>query len=158
MSSDFRISGMDQQLQRMIREASNRNRYDDLRYDVGRRHLDNCAERCGEVSGQLIASFRRQPFQGKKEWILNGQYSESIEVGTSVFYAHMLNDGHRLVLRRRNKKGVPIKGKRGLKEVGFVPGTHFMEKALDQTKEDIPGMVQDFFRESGKAAGFNVSG
>lgn len=158
MSSDFSISGLDEQLQRMLREANNRNRYDDLRYDVGRKHLDNCANECGEETGQLVASFKRQPFNGKKEWVLNGKFSDSIEAGTIVYYARMVNDGHRLVLRRRNKKGEPIRGKRGLKEIGFVPGTHFMEKALEQTKEDIPEMVRDFIRETGKAAGFDVSG
>ncbi|WP_438445904.1 hypothetical protein [Gorillibacterium sp. sgz5001074] len=156
--SDFRINGLDTLIQDMNRESRNRSRYDDLRYDVGRRHLHNCAEHCGEDSGQLVASFRRQPFNGKKEWVLNGRYADSIEAGTSVFYARMLNDGHRLVLRRRNSKGVPIKGKRGLKEVGFVSGTHFMERALDQTQEDLPELVRDFLRETGKAAGFDVSG
>lgn len=157
MSRDFRIEGFDDQLRKLVHESGNRERYDDLRYNVGRNYLDNCAERCGEDSGQLIASFKRRAFNGKKEWILDGKHSESIEAGTHVFYARMLNDGHRLVLRRRNKKGQPIKGKRGLKEVGFVKGTHFADQALKKTEQDIPDMAREFLREMGKAAGFDVS-
>ncbi|RTE05492.1 hypothetical protein [Paenibacillus whitsoniae] len=156
--SDFRIEGFDEQFRRLAREAGDKRRYDDLRYDVGRKFLDHCAEESPEKTGQLIASFKRRSFDGKKEWILDGKHAESIEAGTKVFYASMLNDGHRLVIRKRNKKGERIRGKRGLKENGFVKGTHFMDKALAKTNQDIPEMVESFLRETGRAAGFDVSG
>ncbi|MCL6499007.1 MAG: hypothetical protein K6U07_03135, partial [Firmicutes bacterium] len=93
--SEFRIEGLDEQLRNMVNEAMNRDRYDKLRYEVGRNYLDNCAKHCGEVSGQLIASYKRQEYGGKKEWVLNGKFTDAIEAGTKVFYARMVNDGHR---------------------------------------------------------------
>lgn len=151
--SDFRIDGLDNLIAGLNKAARNTKRYDKLRKDIGKLHLKNCAKTCGEESGQLKDSFLGVPHNGKRETILYLDGKDTIEAGTHVFYAKMVNDGHVLAYRRKGKNG-----KRGRKvKKGFVPGTHFMEKALNMTNEQIPEKVDQFLKDLGREAGLDVS-
>ncbi|WP_163854627.1 hypothetical protein [Paenibacillus elgii] len=161
--TDFRISGLEEHIRQMERAARDRKRYDELRYEVGKANLDNNAKLCGEKSGRLVASFRRQSYKGKKEWILFVNPVDTVEVGTKVFYARMVENGHKLkvpygrptrIVRSGVDKG---KRRRRVKTKGFVPGKHFMRRALEKTNEQIPGMVDSFLKKIGKEAGFDVT-
>ncbi|UVI32085.1 hypothetical protein [Paenibacillus spongiae] len=155
----FKVDGLDEfekQLKKAIRKSGKL--YKDLQYEVGKQHLTDAAQvlksEGHEDSGQLIDSYERKPHDGKKEWALFVD-GDTIEVGTKVFYANMLNDGHKLVKIKRgiSKTGRATKRK---KTVGYVPGIHYNEKALNRTKEVIPKMVEDFIKKIGKEAGFDV--
>lgn len=152
----FKIEGLDQLSKALGHAARDKKRYNQLRYDVGKKHLQNCAAEVPVSSGRLRASFKRELYKGQKEWILFVDPCETIEVGTKVWYARMVEDGHKLVkvTRKKMKNG---RIRRTKKNLGFVPGTHFFKRALEKTNRDIPEMVDDFIREIGKEAGFDVS-
>jgi hypothetical protein len=151
----FKIEGLDGLIDGLERASRNKQRYEDLKYDVGKRFLENCAKTCGEDTGQLKASFKREPYKGKREWVLDAKHGDTIEAGTKVFYARMVEEGHKLVKVRKTKlKNGRVR--RTKKVVGFVPGTHFMLKALEHTDKEIPGMVEKFLNDVAKEAGLNV--
>lgn len=152
----FKIDGLDKLSKALGKAAKDKTRYDQLRYDVGKKHLDNCASEAPVSSGRLKSSFKRELYKGQKEWILFVDPGETIEVGTKVWYAKMVEDGHRLikVTRKKTKTG---KIRRYKKDLGFVAGTHFTKLALERTNRDIPDMVDDFIGDLGREAGFDVS-
>ena len=127
-------------------------KYQALQKNVATRyfvHLDQNAPPDDE--GRLRKSFHRQPFDGDEEWV--EEYSGyDVEVGTKVYYAPMVNDGHVIGKRAKGHNHGSRKGARRAKggyEVnkGFVPGTHFAERALDDLQPDLTRMAQDFLAD-----------
>lgn len=152
----FKIEGLGELTSALGKAAKDKESYNNLRYDVGKKHLENCAETVAESSGRLKSSYKREPWNGQKEWILFADVGETIEAGTKVFYAPMVEDGHRnvRVTRRKTKSG---RVRRYKKEYDFVPGDYHHKRALEMTDKDIPDMVDDFIKDIGRKAGFDVS-
>ena len=126
--------------------------YQELQKKVATRyfvHLDQNAPPDDE--GRLRLSLHRQPFEGDEEWV--EEYSGSdVEVGTKVYYAPMVNDGHVIGKRAKGHNHGSRKGPRYAKggyEVnkGFVPGSHFAEKALEDLKPELKEMAEDFLAD-----------
>lgn len=152
----FKIEGLNELSSALGKLARDKTSYNNLRYDVGKKHLENCAETVGESSGRLKSSYKREPWNGQKEWILYADVGEIVEAGTKVFYAAMVEDGHRNVkITRKTAKSGRVR--RYKKEYDFVPGDHHHKRALEMTDKDIPVMVDDFIKGIGRKAGFDVS-
>jgi hypothetical protein len=118
-------------------------------------HLDQHAP--PDEEGRLRKSFHRVPYEGEQEWI--EEYGPTdVEVGTSVYYAPMVNDGHVIGKRAKGHNHGSRKGARRAKgkyEVnkGFVNGTHFAEAALNDLKADLAPMAEDFLADLLKGVG-----
>ena len=118
-------------------------------------HLDQHAP--ADDEGRLRQSFHKVPFEGDEEWV--EEYSDSdVEVGTKVYYAPMVNDGHVIGKRAKGHNHGSRTGKlraKGKYEVnkGFVPGTHFAEAALEDLKLELPKMAEDFLADILKGVG-----
>ena len=150
------LSGLVAELDRAARVAPAR--YHELQRRVATRyfvHLDQHAP--PDEEGRLRKSFHRQPYDGDEEWVelYDGQ---EVEVGTKVYYASMVNDGHVIGKRARGHNHGSRKGQRRAKggyEVnkGFVPGTHFAEAALEDLKPELPRLAEDFLADLLKGVG-----
>jgi hypothetical protein len=109
-------------------------------------HLDQQAP--PDEEGRLRKSFHHQLYDGQEEWV--EEYSGSdVEVGTKVYYAPMVNDGHVIGKRAKGHNHGSRKGARRAKgkyeiNKGFVPGTHFAEAALKDLEPELPKMAEDF--------------
>lgn len=118
-------------------------------------HLDQHAP--ADDEGRLRMSFHHQAFEGDEEWV--EEYSDSdVEVGTKVYYAPMVNDGHVIGKRAKGHNHGSRTGKRRAKggyevDKGFVPGTHFAEAALEDLKPELPKMAEDFLADILKGVG-----
>jgi hypothetical protein len=121
------VQGLAKAIQLMSRETGNRRRYNMLRYDAGVTFMDHCAAQSSFFSDQLTASFRRHSFKGNKEWILELKGTNAIEAGTKVPQARKLG------------------------------ASKYMSRALSRTRIMLPDMARNFYRVTGKAAGFDVS-
>ena len=151
------VSALDQAARVAPRE------YDKLQHKVAGRyfvHLDQHAPPDDE--GRLRKSFHKVPFEGDEEWV--EEYTgDEVEVGTKVYYAPMINDGHVIGKRDKGHNHGSRKGKRQAKgtydggkskaDMGFVPGTHFAEAALDDLNAELPGMAEDFLADLLKGVG-----
>ena len=118
-------------------------------------HLDQHAP--PDEEGRLRKSFHKVPFEGDEEWVEEFRHDE-VEVGTKVYYAPMVNDGHVIGKRAKGHNHGSRKGARrakGAYEVnkGFVPGTHFAEAALDDLNAEIPELAEDFLADLLKGVG-----
>jgi hypothetical protein len=132
--------------------------YDKLQHKVAGRYfvyLDQHAPPDDE--GRLRKSFHHVPFEGDEEWV-EEYHGDEVEVGTSVYYAPMVNDGHVIGKRDKRHNHGSRNGKRKAKggyEVnkGFVPGTHFAEAALKDLNAELPEMAEDFLADILKGVG-----
>ena len=123
-------------------------------------HLDQHAP--PDEEGRLRKSFHKVPYDGDEEWV--EEYSaDEVEVGTKVYYAPMVNDGHVIGKRDKGHNHGSRKGKRQAKgtynggkkkaDMGFVKGTHFAEAALKDLEPELPGLAQDFLADLLKGVG-----
>lgn len=137
-------------MEKAVRQAPGK--YQDLQKKVALRyfvHLDQNAPPDDE--GRLRKSLHRQPYKGEQEWV--EEYSGyDVEVGSKVYYATMVNDGHVIGKRSKGHNHGSRNGKRRAKggyEVnkGFVPGTHFLERALKDLDPELKGMAEDFMAD-----------
>lgn len=118
-------------------------------------HLDQHAP--PDEEGRLRKSFHKVPFEGEEEWVEEFR-SHEVEVGTKVYYAPMVNDGHVIGKRAKGHNHGSRKGARRAKggyevDKGFVPGTHFAEAALDDLNAEIPEMAEEFLADLLKGVG-----
>ena len=151
------VADLDKAARAAPREYQNLQKRVATRYFV---HLDQHAPQDDE--GRLRKSFHKIPYEGQAEWVENIDGND-VEVGTKVYYAPMVNDGH--VIGKRDKghnhggrKGPRYaKGKynggKDKKDLGFVPGTHFTEAALNDTNAELPGLAEDFLADLLKGVG-----
>jgi hypothetical protein len=101
--------------------------------------------------GRLRASLNRQPFKGQSEWVEEYD-SRSVEAGTKVYYAPMVNDGHVIGVRDKGHNHGSKNGKRRAKGAysinkGWAEGTFFTEKAVEQMEQEMPHMAADFLKK-----------
>lgn len=122
------VPGLEKAIQSMVQETGNRRRYNLLRFDAGTAFMDYCAAESGASSARLTASFKRNSYAGKKEWMLELKGSDSIEAGTRVPNARQLG------------------------------AERYMKRALQRTAFKLPAMADAFFQVTGRGAGFHVSG
>jgi hypothetical protein len=124
----FEITGLEElekQLNKAIRKAPKE--FKKLKDDIKDLTFKNTAKHVPSDKGQLKAAFEKQLFRGKKEYVEEDLSKEAFAIGTDVWYAHMIENGHKL-------KG----GK------GFKQGVKFMEKGLEETAREIPAMERAF--------------
>lgn len=123
----FEITGLEELekgLEKAIKKAPEE--YKKLKEEIKETVFKNTFEHVPNNKGRLKASFEKKPFNGKEEFIDEDLNKETFAVGTEVWYAHFIENGHK-------KKG----GK------GFVPGVKFMEKGLEKTAKEIPKLAQN---------------
>lgn len=102
--------------------------------------------------GRLSASFRKQPWEGQEEWVEELKRNE-VEVGTKVYYASMVNDGHVIGKRARGnnhrKRSAQDRMTGGGYSIrkGWVEGQFFLEKAEGATEEMLGQIGEEFMAE-----------
>lgn len=123
----FEITGL-KELEKGFEKAIKRapKEYEKLKNDIKDKAFKNTIKHIPVNKGRIIASFEKTAFNGKEEFIEEDMSREVFAIGTKVWYAHMIENGHK-------KKG----GK------GFVKGVKFMEQGLEETAKEIPEMAQD---------------
>ena len=101
-----------------------------------------------DVSGRLRASLRRKPWKGEQEWV-DERDKDTIRVGSRVYYAVMVNDGHVIGKRKsktkHRKRTGPVDYNNYTDVKGWVPGLFFTEKALQALEADVAQEVEAFF-------------
>jgi len=151
---EITLEQFQRQLQKAQAQASEK--HQELLKQAGELLLDNAAEQTPEDEGRLNSSYKRIPWEGKQEWVLE-VINDEVKAGTNVFYARMVEEGHELVrVKRRVRRGRRVY--RVKEQLGFVPGKHYFRKAFEQTENELPELVEDFFRELGKEMGLDVKG
>lgn len=154
---EFEIKGLDELAQKIQKTIREHRAYNQALLDAGNLLLANAAKITPEVEGRLKASYEKRPFKGQKEWILRRTDNDTIEAGTSVYYAHMVEEGHELVrVRRVLRKGGRVR--RSKQTLGHVAGKHYLQKALEETEKQLPEIMENMLRSVGKEAGFDVTG
>jgi hypothetical protein len=154
MPQTITLAQFQAQLKRIL--ATYPERKQELLTQAGELLLDNAADITDEDEGRLKASYNRIPWNGEKEWVLDVE-DDQVTAGTDVFYARMVEEGHKLVrVVRRVKRGRRVY--RIKEDLGFVPGKHYFRRAFEQTERELPDMVVNFMRELGKEMGFDVKG
>lgn len=144
----------EKKLLKTIREMPKK--HQELLERAGELLLDNAAEETPEDEGRLKGSYKRIPYKGKEEWVLEVEDDE-VKAGTNVYYARMVEEGHKLVrVKKRVKRGRRVY--RVKEDLGFVPGKHYFRKAFEKTEEELPDLLEDFMRELGKELGLDVKG
>lgn len=98
--------------------------------------------------GRLMASFQRRSGGYGKEWV-EKHTKGAVEVGTKVYYAPMVNDGHVIGTRignsahakidARDRQEAARKAKRG-----WVSGRFFREAAEADVDVEIPALADRF--------------
>ncbi len=106
--------------------------------------MKNAANNTPAVHGELRSAWVRRRWKGKKEWVWQKINRDTVRAGVNIFYAKMVEDGHVL--------------KKGKKEIGFVSGKHYFQKAVELTDRQIPELVREFLRQIGEELGMDVSG
>jgi hypothetical protein len=165
MSDSFKIEGLSEFQNKLANTLRNNQRkYDELRLKIGKQLLKNAAKQVASdrmvETGRLLSSFQMEPYTDKKgtheEWKLKLIGKDVIEAGSTVWYARLIEEGHILtkVNRTKNENG---KVRRNKKILGFVPGKHYFAKAMEKTYSELPELTEDFLKELGKEAGFDVT-
>lgn len=101
-----------------------------------------------DEEGRLRASYQKRSVGHGKEWVEKINKSE-MEVGTSVYYAPMVNDGH-VVGRRETNRG-HRKTDRDAREAAaraagkaWVEGRFFREAAESVIENEMPRFADEF--------------
>lgn len=103
-----------------------------------------------DVEGRLRSSLQKKPWKGEQEWVIERSGHELL-VGTKVYYAVMINDGHIIGKRRKGHNHRKRKDDARYDEfeyvLGFAPGNFFAEKALQKLDNEIEGEGDRFFAD-----------
>lgn len=91
------------------------------------------------ITGELRRSYRVKTKRSK-----NKEYE--VEVGTNLFYAKMVEEGH---VVKRSRKGP---------ELGFAPGKFYFRKACEETEKELPALLKNSIRRIAKEMGLDVWG
>ncbi|HML46165.1 MAG TPA: hypothetical protein PKE04_05385 [Clostridia bacterium] len=99
-------------------------------------------------TGRLRASLQRKTWNGEQEWV-DERDKDTVRVGSRVYYAVMVNDGHVIGKRKKNAKHRKRTGAVNYDNYsnvkGWVPGLFFTEKALHALEADVAQEVEAFF-------------
>jgi len=117
----------ERELLRVIRDVAPREYRKTVR-KAGNLLRKNVRRLTPRISGELRKSYRVK-MRGK----------DTVIVYTNKFYAKMVEEGH-----------VGPDGN------GFVPGKHYLRKALEQTEEELPDLLKEFVHRVGRELGMNV--
>lgn len=89
------------------------------------------------ITGELRKSYRVKMKRGE---------NYEVEVGTNLFYAKMVEEGHVI---KKDRKG-PV--------LGFVPGKFYFRKAVEETEKELPALLKQSVRRIAKEMGLDVWG
>jgi len=89
------------------------------------------------ITGELRRSYRVKMKRGR---------NYEVEVGTNLFYAKMVEEGHVIKTSRKGE----VKG--------FVPGKFYFRKALEETEKELPAHLKQSIRRIAKEMGLDVWG
>ncbi|MBO8158831.1 HK97 gp10 family phage protein [Thermosyntropha sp.] len=104
-----------------------------------------------KVSGDLRKSYRvRVKKSPSNEYI--------VEVGTNLFYAKMVEEGHAIVKYRRHKIPGKVRPRREKIELGFVPGKFYFRRACEEAEKEFPALLKQSIRQMAKEMGLDVWG
>lgn len=150
MNTTYQLAKFAQELDKAAKDAPKA--FKAFRKTVAKRYFELLDQNAPpDDEGRLRASLKRKPFKGEKEWIETYRKGE-IEIGTDVYYATMLNDGHitgkRPVSMRGHRKMSPSERRRiaeaHTKKKAWVDGVFFREKAEQTFEGELPKMVDDW--------------
>lgn len=143
----LQIDGLDELEQTYMRALrKNKVQYRKLLKRVGKSLMANTADRAPRKSGRLRASYKMLPYKGTVEGEIRIINKDTVEAGSTVFYANIVEQGHPIVKISRSKE----KGKRTRRNktsVGYAEGQHFQKKALDDTRRQLARLAEEFFEE-----------
>lgn len=111
--------------------------HQELLQKAGELVLDKAAEETPVVEGRLRASYERKSFNGEEEWEIKIE-GDTVEAGTNVYYARMVEEGH---------------AKPGGK--GFVSGKHYFQKGYEKAEKELDKLAEEFFEKLGEVAGLD---
>ena len=121
--------------------------------NVADEHFKNLAAAAPpDDEGRLRASLERRTTEHGKEYIEKYK-KDSVEVGSTVYYAPMVNDGHIMGKRLGNRghRKTDAKDRRdAAKSAGraWVAGRFFREEAENATEAALPAMAEAFTDEA----------
>lgn len=84
-------------------------------------------------------------------------HGDTLELGTRVYYAIMVEEGHVIGIRSKRhnhqgKRSGKVKGGYAV-DKGFAPGVFFMQAAMDQLDGLLPGIADKMLEDMGREAG-----
>lgn len=99
----------------------------------------------------------RQSFEDGHPDQIKKTMGDTLELGTKVYYAIMVEEGHVIGVRdkrhnHRGKRSGKVKGGYVINK-GFVPGVFFTQKALDAVDAQLTGIADKLLTDMGKEAG-----
>lgn len=102
-------------------------------------------------SGDLRKSYRvRVKKSPSKEY--------EVEVGTNLFYAKMVEEGHAIVKYRRHQIPGKVRVRREKLVLGFVPGKFYFRRACEEAQKEFPELLKQSIRKLAKEMGLDVWG
>lgn len=126
------------QLNRFIQDLNKAARdtpeaYKRMQRKVGERHFQLLSQFAPpDDEGRLRASYEKRNSGHGKEWVEKYRKNE-IEIGTKVYYASMVNNGHPVGVRGEKKK-----------KRAWVPGRFFREQAEDAIEREMGQFADEF--------------
>ena len=129
-----------------------------------KRFLKKQSKKLSKIQKQKVALIKREKYEDEdlekrlnnpKSWKTGKVYEFGGDMAVRAYsnspHAHLLNNGHIIRARGKNLKNAKQNGgrweaeRRGRgREVGFVPGIHFMESAQDEFEEKHYNDTQQF--------------
>lgn len=166
MRISFEVQGLTEFQNKLVNTLRNKQKkYDELRLKIGKRLLKNAAKQV-KVDGlveteRLLDSFEMKPYTDKKgvheEWINKLIGKDVVKAGSEVWYARIVDEGHLAMGYERYKNKYGRERSRNNKKIlGFVPGKHYFRKAMEKTYFELPELINEFLKDLGKGAGFDV--
>lgn len=96
----------------------------------------------------------RKPGDLKKSYQLKMNRNYEVAVGTTKFYAKMVEEGHEIVKYTRTKRGRQTKRTKHV--LGFVSGKSYFKKAVEETDREMKSEVKAIVTKVGRGMGFRV--
>lgn len=158
MADGIKIDGLSKWEGRLLRVIKDKapKEYSKMLTKAGNLLMKNAAAVTPKDEGRLQASYKKKRYNGEKEWYWKKHSKDTIEAGTTVFYARMVEEGHRLIRVvqrvRRGRRVYRIK-----KDLGFVPGKFYFRKAEEMTERQLPDLMKELIHKIGKELGMDVS-
>lgn len=131
--AEISLDDFGERLSKAIKKAPDL--HQELLQKAGELVLDKAAEETPVVEGRLRASYERKSFNGEEEWEIKIE-GDTVEAGTNVYYARMVEEGH---------------AKPGSK--GFVSGKHYFQKGYEKVEKELDKLAEEFFEKLGEVAG-----
>jgi len=119
--------------------------------DTAPRSYNKILRKAGNLMRKNVRALTpRKTGKLKKSYRIKKISKDEINVYSKAPHAHLIEDGHKIVVG--GKLG------RGGRVVGFVPGKHYFRRGFEKTEQQLPPLLKELVREIGRELGMDVSG